>query len=722
MAPTCQATMDMLREHWFALDDGDGLCVPEPVVKAVLARLGLTTPAGATVANGALPSAAAAALTGPFVLKAWGPGIVHKSELGAVRVGLDAGELDAAAAAMAETLASHSISAARFYVEEMALPGSEVLFGVVSRPPFGNLALLGAGGTKAELFGKPVVRLCPLSREDAAEMVDTFPGAALLKGYRGAPPADRAALIAAMLSIAGKGGLIDQLGNVFREFECNPLFVSDRGTVAADARLILQEEVATPCPPAPLDLQPLFRPKSVAVVGASATRATAWGNRTLARYRAMGWTENLHAVHPTATEIDGVPAIPSLADIPGGVDYAEISVAAELAPEVLAMARGNVRTATINSSGFAEAGENGRALERRLAAAAQAGGIRFLGPNCMGIYSPYGRQGFSGATSLEGGRVAALMQSGGLSTDLIQAGFNRGMKFSAVISIGNAADISLSDLLAHVAADANTAIVGIYVEGGADAQLIEIVRSLSGRKPVVLLVPGLSKIGAKIAASHTGALTSDRRGWEALVTATGATVTETFEEFLACLAYLDRHHDRLTAADDNLLVMGLGGGASVLAADACDALGLKLPTLAEELQEQLGDKKGAILLNPLDVRLGPAGPPETARGVLDVVLPAQSFSDILIHVNALAYATSTVPGRLPGIEHLVKLISTLERAPAPPTRIGIVIRNLAEIAGPVRDELFALSQRSTIPLFDRFSDAACAIAAAKRFARMRSRN
>ncbi len=713
-----ESLMPLLREHWFALD-GDEQCVPEPVVKQLVKAAGMAVPTGAVIGLDEAPSQAAAALKGPFVLKGWGPGIVHKSELGAVRVKLALEDLDYAARAMAAEMAGHGIAGARFYVEEMAPAGTEVLFGVVARPPFGNLVLLGVGGTLAELFGKPAVRLCPLTREAAADMAESFPGAALLRGYRGAPPADREALIAAMLAVAGEGGLIDRLGDSFAEFECNPLFVGAEGTVAADARLILRDVAAPVGDREPLDLDALFRPRSVAVVGASATRASAWGNRTLARYRAMGWKDNLFAVHPTATEIDGTPTYPSLGAIPGGVDYAEISVNAEVAADVLRAASGNARMATVNSAGFAEEGEEGRRLEAGLVEGAKQGSIRFLGPNCMGIYAPRGRQGFSGATSPDAGRIAAILQSGGLSTDLIQAGANRGLKFSAVVSAGNAADIRLSDLLAHVARDNDTEIIGVYVEGGADERMIRIIRELRGKKPVVLLVPGLSEIGSKIAASHTGSMTSDRRGWEALVAESGATLTGSFEEFLACLTYLDRYHGRAIPVDGNVLAMGLGGGASVLCADACDAAGLLLPTLLPELQEQLADKKGGILLNPLDLRLGPAGPPEAARKVIDTVLPMQCFSDVLIHINLLGYMTSTVPGRLPGLEHFARLVAALEQEPLPAARIAIVTRNAADLAGSLRDEFLELARQFSIPMFDRYSEATSAISAAKRFYRMR---
>ena len=120
--------------------------------------------------------------------------------------------------------------------------------------------------------------------------------------------------------------------------------------------------------------QALYAPRSVAVVGASTSRKTAWGNRTIARYRQLGWTDRLYAVHPTADAIDGVPAYKSLGDIPGGVDYAEISVAAQLAPDVLRAANGKVRVATVNAAGFSEMGEAGNSLEASLLeAATQAG-------------------------------------------------------------------------------------------------------------------------------------------------------------------------------------------------------------------------------------------------------------------------------------------------------------------------------------------------------------
>jgi acyl-CoA synthetase (NDP forming) len=705
-----------LRRHAFRLAGSANWSVPEPFVKQLLAASGVCVPPGALVEKGTLPSVAAQSLREPFVLKAWGPGIVHKSELGAVRVGLTRRTLDGDAAAMLQTVSGHGVRGAQLYVEEMApAGGTEILVGMIARPPFGTLAILGTGGTRTELFDDVSVKLCPVSLAAAREMVDGFRGAPLLKGYRGTPPADREALVAVIMALAGKDGLADRLGAAFVEFECNPLFVSASGVIAADARLILRDpDTVSANRHRPFEPAALFAPKSVAVVGASASRRTAWGNRTLARYRDLGWTDNLYAVHPSESMIDGVPAFRSLADIPGGVDYAEISVAASLAPGVLREAKGTVKTATINSAGFSETGSPGKSLEAELIEAALQGAVRFVGPNCMGVYSPGGRQAFSGAISRIAGHVGAVMQSGGLSTDLIQIGARRGLRFSNVVSAGNAVDISLGELVQFLVDDPDTRTIAVYVEGGTDTKLTQALRDARGHKPVVLLVPGLSTTGARVAASHTGSLTSERRSWEALAAATGAVLTESFEHFLASLIYLDRYGADEVADNDSVLIMGLGGGASVLAADACDAHGIAVPLLNADLQSKLADKKGGILINPLDLRMGPAGPPTGPSEVLDLILPVQPFSDVLLHVDMMTYCNSTVPGRMPGLGHLIEMVRSLV-AGNRRTRLALVTRNLTAAPGRYHDELNELMLESRLPMFENFDAAAAAIAAAKRF-------
>ncbi len=699
-----------LRRHAFRTSAGDW-CVPEPFVKQFLASCGVPVPAGIVVDVATAPSdaAAAAGLREPLVLKCWGPGIIHKSELGAVRVGVAMSDLDQAASELLQTVARHGIEEARLYVEEMAATGIELLFGVVAKPPFGSLATIGIGGTSAEILTDVTVKLCPLSDTAAADMIDNFRGAALLQGYRGAPVVDRESLLSAVVAIAGVAGVVDQLGDELAEFECNPIFVSASGVVAADARLILRDpaelEATIVAPP---DLTPLFAPRSVAVVGASPTRST-WGNDNLAKYRELGWTDTLFAVHPTAASIDGVPAYPTLADVPGGVDHALITVSTDLCAQVLRQAGNNVRTAVINADGFAEAGPDGVARQADLLQAARDGGVRFLGPNCMGFYSPKGRQWFKSAGPAElGGHVGAVFQSGGLAVNVMQVGATVGLRFSAVASMGNAADIGVGDVVAHMLHDPDTTTIGIHIEGGADRRLVQVIREARGVKPVVLLIPGLSTTGSRVAASHTGALTSERRAWTALAEAAGATLTETFEHFLAAVQYLDRYRDVVTH-DDSVLIVGVGGGSSVMAADACDAHDLRVPELPVELQTRLAKMPvAASCANPLDM-------PVTAE-MLDLVLDARPFGDVLVNVDVgQQYLMSRDPNR--PLRGLIDTLDGITAARRPGTRFALVLRNLTVAPGIEIDEITRLAAEHRVPAFLRLDDAATAIAAAQRFDR-----
>ena len=154
-------------------------------------------------------------------------------------------------------------------------------------------------------------------------------------------------------------------------------------------------------------------------------------------------------------------------------------------PRLLAAARGRVRYAQVISSGFGEVDE-GKALQDELAGAARAGGMRLIGPNCLGIYTPRGRVTFTEISPAEVGSVGIVSQSGGLGTDIIRRGLSRGLKFSGLVTVGNCADIGPSDLLEFYLADPQTKVIGIYIETAKDGRrLFEILREARAAKPVV---------------------------------------------------------------------------------------------------------------------------------------------------------------------------------------------------------------------------------------------
>ena len=713
-------SLDDLLQHAFPLDDGERLVVPEPSVKQLISSAGVVVPQGVVARDAAEAVALAAPLRAPLVLKAFGPGIVHKSDLGAVRLGLAHGDLPAAIAAMAAELAGHGVTAPSFYVEEQAAPGLELIVGATTNE-FGTAVVVGAGGTLTELLDDVALGLAPLDDAHAHEMLRGFRASALFDGHRGRSPIDRAIVARVMLAVAGIDGVLTRVGTRLLEFEINPLIVTADGAVAADARLVVAATVTpgdvAPAP-APIPLDALLRPSRIAVVGASTSRP-GFGNRALAALRDIGRTDDLWAVHPTASEIDGVPAVASAAQVPGGADYLLVAVPAATCAAVIRDAADHVGIVHVVSGGFGEAGADGSSLEDELRQTARAAGVRVLGPNCMGVYAPAGRQAFQLKVNHESGPVTVLSQSGGLAGDVVQLGAAMGLRFHAIVSMGNCVDVTPGELLAAVSTRAETGVVGLYLEGSRDgAAIVSALRSLRGRVPAVAMVGGLSEQGRGAVASHTGSLAGDRRIWDAISRETGVTVVDDLERFLATLLCFQRYRDHPAPGNADTLIVGVGGGASVLATDACDAAGLRVRRLGDNLITKLrgmGYGVGTSVVNPIEIGVGPSAPTDAYSTVLGPILEADPFPDVLLHVNVQAYYSYGTGG----IEPLLQLLrDTAAKAP-PNARMVIALRNTEVAPCAARDAAFATAHEVGIPAYRTFGEAAHALAAIKRFARAR---
>jgi acyl-CoA synthetase (NDP forming) len=682
------------------------LVVPEPVVKEALREHGLRTPRVVT-AEGAIRGA------GHVVVKAWGPGIVHKTDLGAVRLGVAPDAVPAVVEDLTRALAAQGITAAGTLVEEQCAPGVELLAGVVRQEPFGSIAVLGLGGTLTEAIDTTVRRLAPVSAADAAAMLDEL---ALASRYQ----LDRDAIVAALLGIAGPDGLAARLGPAVVELECNPIVATADGAVVLDARLILDAADAPTASVRPSrDFTALFAPRSIAVVGASSTKVT-FGNRFLAAYRDAGWTDGLYAVHPSANAIDGVPAVASVGDVPGGVDYLLVAVPAAQCAGVVQDAAGHARFAHVISGGFGESGAAGRALEHALLETARRAGVTLLGPNCLGVFAPAGRQTFQLGTPREAGTVAVVSQSGGLAGDVVKVGDRRGLRFSKVVTVGNAIDVMPGEMVEALVRDPATSVIGLYLEGAADGdRLMAALRRAAGRTPVIVLAAGTSEQGERAVASHTGAMTGAPEGWDAVRASTGATIVHTLEDLLGVLVYLQHHLPIGPAGDGSVLVVGPGGGASVLATDACDRHGLLLAPVGADVQERLralGYGAGTSVANPIEIPLGPATGPDAFATVLEPLLHAQPFADVLLHVNVQSYYGYGAAGAEP----LLPLLEQLGSAGWHGARAALVLRNLECAPGADLAAILDAADAAQVPAYRTFDEAAVAIAAAHRFAQSAS--
>lgn len=698
-----------------ALDEAAG--------KQILATYGIAVPASVVVDGPEDAVGAIGRMTPPFAVKVMSPDILHKSDAGGVAIGLpDASAVADAIAAMQAVPAIRSSQVDGFLVEEMAPAGQEIVIGAIREPQFGPMIMVGLGGIFVEVMADVAFRLCPITARDAQSMLRDLRGAALLSGARGRAPVSEDAIVDALLKIGGADGLLMTHGDAIAELDINPLIVSAEGAVAVDARFLLAAQEMTPEGPSienPSALfKPLFEPKTIAVVGASATGVTI-GNTFIDRLRETGYSGAIYPIHPKAETVADLPAYRSLGDTPEPVDYAYIAVGADRVPPMLRAANGRVRFAQVISAGFGEVAA-GKALQDDLVAAGREGGCRVIGPNCLGLFTPRGGVCFAKGASMEEGCVGIISQSGGLGTDIIRRGQIRGIRYSGLLTVGNSADIGPNELLEFYLADPATTVIGLYLEDAKDGRRFARILGTAD-KPIVILKGGRTQAGQAAAASHTGSLAGDDRVWDALAKQTGCVLVETLDDFLETLLAFQMLAVRADRPTERVVLFGNGGGTSVLATDYFARLDLAIDPLDETTLatlEALNLPPGTSVVNPIDT---PVMTLQTEEGkvagkILDAIYASGQADAVVMHLNLASFQGR---GPIDPLDNLIQAaLRTQERYPGQ-AHFMLVLRSDGEAAlDDIKRKYRTRANAAGIPVYDELANAARAlrsIAAVERF-------
>jgi len=351
----------------------------------------------------------------------------------------------------------------------------------------------------------------------------------------------------------------------------------------------------------PLDV--VVQPESVALVGITVNNPDHWTRTFLDSLLAFGFDRPLYLVNPKGGEIDGRKVYTSLAEIPSTIDYVISTVPARAsAGLVRECATKGTKVVHFCTAGFSEIGtEEGVALEQELVAAGRETSIRLLGPNCMGIYCPESRLAIDPDFPKESGSVAIISQSGANVNQLVRRSAQRGIRFSKAFSFGNACDINESDILEYLAEDNDTQTIAIYIEGVKDGRRFRrALERAAATKTVVLLKGGVTAGGSRAVFGHTGALAGRKETWEALCKQTGVISVSSMEDLVDVL--IAREFMPLPQGYGTLVV-GAGGGASVMMTDQIEEAGLTVPALSQEIVDRLREfssDAGNILRNPID--------------------------------------------------------------------------------------------------------------------------
>jgi acyl-CoA synthetase (NDP forming) len=574
-------------------------------------------------------------------LKIVSPDVVHKSDCGGVKLNLaDSKQVgdayDAIVAGVATAFPGARISGVS--VQGMAKPGVEVIIGVAADEQFGPFVMFGLGGIMVEVLKDVSFRLVPLSRRDAAEMIREIKGFKLLTGFRGRPAADLAALEQMLVSVSRF--VEDNPG--ITELDLNPVFARPDGAVAVDARIVVEDgnsrrEPKDKKPARSASLDVAFNPQSIAVVGAS-NNPTSRGYDFMTHLQSYKFQGKIYPINLKEPEILGIKAYADLNDVPGDVDLVIYCVALERFPAFLdTCARKGVKAVHVFSGRGSETGRaEGKALEAEILKAAREYGIRLIGPNCMGIYSPGAGISFSYDFPREKGNVGALIQSGGSSTDIVKLGALYGLKFSKVVSYGNALDVNEMDLLGYLAEDPETSVIIAFVEGlnGDGRGFIELVRRTSSRKPFIICKGGKSKAGARCTMSHTASLAGSSQMWEIAIRQAGGISVRDIDDLIHMavgFSFLKPVTGR------RLGTGGSGGGRNTVSVDEWESNGFEVVPLPQEIREKFRER-GALLWycldNPADRSIMVPDDPYTVASLMEEMSRHPDFDFVCADIAA----------------------------------------------------------------------------------------
>jgi len=445
-------------------------------------------------------------------------------------------------------------------------------------------------------------------------------------------------------------------------------------------------------------LDPFFKPKGVAVIGASRDpHKLGYGVvRNLKEFRYQG---GIYPVNKTASEILELPCYASVADVPDPVDLAIVIVPAPVVPDVVRQCgeRG-IRHAIVISGGFSETGEKGKKLEENLRKAAEEQDVRIIGPNCIGTIDTHTPVNTTFVTGMpETGEIGFSSQSGAMVASVIDWARGAGVGFSRIVSLGNQVDVNETQMIEALQDDPQTRVITAYIEGVTDGRaFMDAAKKAALRKPFVALKGGRGDSGAKAVASHTGALAGSNEAYEAAFMRCGVQQAGTMEEMFdwaRALAWQPLPKGKRVAVLTN------AGGPAILAVDALEKAGLEMASLTTETKEYLSSRlpAAASVNNPVDVLAGSG--PGTYAVALDALLTDDTVDAVTV-IQApqdwfLPASLAEVIGEVAGVHDKPVIASIMGKASVDEALRILHKRKIPNVAFPERvaSVLAAMVQR-----------------------------
>src|SRR3989344_4067631 len=571
----------------------DHKVITEELAKSILKNYHITVPGYALVKSSEEAAMAAKKLGFPLVMKVVSPQILHKTDVGGVKVGIDnVNDVKKTFNDMYGRLSKKKgVHVKGILLEKMVPKGVELIVGLQNDPQFGPVIMVGLGGVLTEIFKDVAFRMLPISLSDAKSMLNELKGSEILKGFRGSQPIDINMLTKALVGI-GKLG-VDNAGH-FDSIDFNPIVVYPKSYFVVDAKILLRKEykknAISKAKPDAMYMEKFFTPKSVALVGASATPGKI-GNSVLDALGKQDYKGKVYPINPKQKSILGIKCYPSLDAISAKVDLVVVCIdLAECGPIMKICAKKGIHNVVIVSGGGKELGGNRAAMEAEVKELSLKHKIRVVGPNCIGMFNAANRldcafQGQARMIRSKLGNVAFFSQSGTMGISMLESADVFGL--SKMISYGNRSDVDEADMIWYAANDPQTKVIGLYVEGFGDGRkFINTAKRVmkEKKKPIIIWKSGRSEAGAKQAASHTGSLGGSNAIIMGAFKQAGIISVDSYQELAGvakALAWQPAAKGNRTALCSN------GAGPMIGAIDHFERLGLSLAKVTEDTRKKM---------------------------------------------------------------------------------------------------------------------------------------
>ena len=603
--------MTVVKKFFEDIIQTDHKVITEELSKTILKTYGVKVPPFALVTSAEEAAKQAKKIGFPLVMKVVSPQILHKTDVGGVKVGIDnVNDVKKTFKDMYGRLSKKKgVEVKGILLEKMVPKGIELIVGIQNDPQFGPVIMVGLGGIMTEVMKDVAFRMLPISTSDAKSMLNELKGAQLLKGFRDSEAIDTN-MVAKMLVQIGKLGV--ENADYINSIDFNPVVVYPKSHFVVDAKILLNKEIKknsiSKAKPNIESMESFFTPMSVALVGASATPGKI-GNSVLDALGKQDYKGKVYPINPKQESILGIKCYPSLDAINEKVDLVVVCIdLSECGPIMKSCANKGIHNVVIVSGGGKELGGDRAAMEAEVKELSLKHKIRVIGPNCIGMFNAANRldcafQGQERMVRSKLGNVAFFSQSGTMGISMLESADVFGL--SKMISFGNRSDVDEADMIWYAANDPQTKVIGLYVEGFGDGRkFINTAKRVmkEKNKPIVIWKSGRTAAGAKQAASHTGSLGGSNAIIMGAFKQAGIISVDSYQELVGVLKALAWQPP---AKGNRVAMTSNGAGPMIGGIDQLESSGLTIgklsPPLLKKMKERFPPTVPIHNGNPADV-------------------------------------------------------------------------------------------------------------------------